>query len=76
METRPLGRGGVKGKTTTMATDTGDLWGMLYADDAGIVSHSPGSLEKSSYVVIVRLAGRVGLMVMRWLLLSSEPKER
>ena len=42
------------------------LWVMLYADNAGIVSRSPQSLEKMMSI-IVRAAGLFGLMV-------SEPK--
>ena len=54
------------GKTGTVVVDAQALWGMLYADDAGIVSRSPDSLEKMM-AVIVHVAGLFGLMV-------SEPK--
>lgn len=36
------------------------IWGTLYADDAGNVSQSPGSLVKM-LSIILRVAGRVGL---------------
>eukprot|EP00752_Nemacystus_decipiens_P007608 g6799.t1 len=39
-------RGGRGGKTGTVILDAEALWGVLYADDAGIVSRSPESLEK------------------------------
>ena len=57
---------GKGGKTGTVVVDAKALWGMLYADDAGIVSRSPESLEKMM-TVIVHVAGLFGLMV-------SEPK--
>jgi len=57
---------GKGGKTATVVVAAEALWGMLYADDAGIVSRSPESLEKMMSV-IVRVAGLFGLMV-------SEPK--
>ncbi|CAM9535248.1 unnamed protein product [Pylaiella littoralis] len=38
------------------------LWSKLFADDACIVSQSPGSLEKMM-PIIVRVAGRFGLLV-------------
>ena len=55
-----------KGKNAKVVEAVKSLWGMLYADDAGIVSRSPGSLEKMMSA-IVRVAGLFGLMV-------SEPK--
>ena len=54
------------GKAGTVVVTAEALWGMLYADDAGIVSRSPESLEKMMSV-IVRVAGLCGLTV-------SEPK--
>eukprot|EP00752_Nemacystus_decipiens_P016054 g14351.t2 len=60
---KKMGKGG---KTGTVIVDAEALWGMLYADDAGIVSRSPESLEKMMSV-IVRVAGLFGLLV-------SEPK--
>lgn len=59
-------KGAKAGKTTTSTTDTAALWGMLCADDASIVSCSPGSLEKT-LSIIVPVARVFGLMV-------SEPK--
>lgn len=58
------GRGGKK--TTAVVADTEYLWSMLYADDAGIVSHPPERLEKMTSIV-VRVASVCGMMV-------SEPK--
>ena len=29
-----------------------ELWGMLYADDAGIISRSPGGLDRAMTVVV------------------------
>ena len=58
---------GKGGKTGTVVVDAQDLWGMLYADDAGIVSRSPESLEKMMSV-IVHVAGLFGLTTV------SEPK--
>ena len=55
-----------KGKNAKVVEAVKSLWGMLYADDAGIVSRSPGSLEKMMSA-IVRVAGLFRLMV-------SEPK--
>ena len=55
-----------KGKNAKLVEAVKPIWGMLYADDAGIVSQSPGSLEKMMSI-IVRAAGRFGLLV-------SEPK--
>ncbi|CAB1107935.1 unnamed protein product [Ectocarpus sp. CCAP 1310/34] len=61
------GIGRKKGKkTTAVVADTKDLWGMLHADDAGIVSHAPESLEKMASI-FVRVACLCELMV-------SEPK--
>ena len=39
------------------------LWGMLYADDAGIVSRSPEGLEKMMTTVIVSTCATFGLTV-------------
>ena len=39
------------------------LWGMLYADDAGIVSRSPEGLEKMTVTVIVTACAAFGLTV-------------
>ena len=44
------------------------LWGLIYAEDAGIVSRSSTEIEKMMSI-IVRVAGLFGLMV-------SEPKRR
>ena len=49
-----------------MALNAKAQWGMLYANDAGIVSRSSESLE-IMISVIVRVAGQFGLIV-------SEPK--
>eukprot|EP00752_Nemacystus_decipiens_P015067 g13423.t1 len=49
-------------KTGTMMAEAKALWGMLYADHAGIVSRSPESLEKMTSV-IVRVAGLFDLLV-------------
>ena len=38
------------------------VWGMLYADDAGIVSRSPEGLEKMM-TVIINECGAFGLTV-------------
>ena len=59
-------KGGKAGEAAISVMDPAALWGMLYADDAGIVSRSPESLEKMMSI-IVRVAGWFGLMV-------SEPK--
>eukprot|EP00752_Nemacystus_decipiens_P017313 g15509.t1 len=51
---------GKGGKTGTVMVDAEEaLWGMLHADDAGIVVRSPESLEKM-VSVIVRVAGLFG----------------
>ena len=55
---------GKEGKSDMVALNAKALWGMLYADDAGIVSRSPESLEKMMSV-IVRVAGEFGLMVSK-----------
>ena len=39
------------------------MWGMLYADDAGIVSRSPEGLEKMM-TVIVTVCAAFGLTVL------------
>ena len=33
------------------------LWGMLYADDAGIISRSPGGIENMMTVIVTRVLG-------------------
>ena len=54
------------GKTGTVVVAAEAPWGMLYADDAGILRRSPESLEKMMSI-IVRVANLFGMMV-------SEPK--
>ena len=43
--------------------ETQTMWGMLYADDAGIVSRSPEGLEKMMTTVIVSTCATFGLTV-------------
>ena len=51
-----------KGKRAKVVEVVKMLWSMLYADDAGIVSRSPESLEKMMSI-IVNVSGLFGLMV-------------
>ena len=44
------GRGEAAAGESVLATP---LWGMLYADDAGVVSQSPGKLRKMTGVIVV-----------------------
>ena len=44
--------GGVKGEEEEEEEEAQEWWGMLYADDAGIVSRLPGRLERMMTVVI------------------------
>ena len=46
-------RGGRGGATAGESVLTTPLWGMLYADDAGVVSRSPEQLKKMMEVVVV-----------------------
>ena len=49
------GRGEAAAGEPVLATP---LWGMLYADDAGVVSHSPEQMKKMVGVIVVgRLYG-------------------
>ena len=48
-----LRRGATAGKPA-LATS---LWGMLYADDAGVVSQSPEQFRKKMGVIVVRVRG-------------------
>ena len=57
------GRGEATAEESVLATS---LWGMLYADDAGVVSRSPEQLRKMMEVIVV-VCGTIGLIV-------SEPK--
>ena len=53
---------GKGGNTGTEVVPAEALWGMRYADDAGIVSRSPESIEKMMSVM-VHVVGLFGLMV-------------
>ena len=55
------GRGEATAGETVLATP---LWGMLYADDAGIVSRSPDQLRKMMEVIVV-VCGAFGLTVSK-----------
>ena len=48
------GDGGGRGDATVgESVLAAPLWGMLYADDAGVVSQSPGQLRKTMGVIVV-----------------------
>ena len=57
------GRGEATAEESALATS---LWGMLYADDVGVVSRSPEQLRKMMEVIVV-VCGAIGLTL-------SEPK--
>ena len=52
-EKRKGGRGGRGGATAGESALTTPLWGMLYADDAGVVPRSPEQLRKMMGVIVV-----------------------
>lgn len=57
----------VKGNNAKLVEAVRSIWGMLYANDASIVSTPPGSLERMM-TIIARVSGRFGLLV-------SKPKD-
>ena len=49
---KKTGAGGRGGTTTGELAPATSLWGMLYADDAGVVSQSPEQLRKMMVVIV------------------------
>ena len=50
------GEGGRRGATAGESVLATPLWGVLYADDAGVVSQSPEQLRKMMGVIVVMCA--------------------